>query len=305
MTTRPEKTFCDIEFVSVDNLQGAEVAVFSACHGSPYEPGVPSHAANGAKAVREALSWYSSNPEQLDLDTMKPVFGGMVVVDCGDIGGSLTDGPGNRDAIGGITRRVLSAGAVPILLGGDDSVPIPFIEAIADLGPLTVIQIDAHIDWREEVNGERFGFSSTMRRCAEFPNVTGIIQVGGRGPGSARQADLEAAKAWGVKFFFARDLHRNGLQPVLDAIPTGANVVLAIDVDGLDPSVVPGVVLPAFGGLSYAQVCEIILAAAEKANIVGADFVELVPARDPAGFGVAAVARLACVAIASAGKVPG
>ncbi len=301
----PEKTFCDLPFRRLDQLGGADVAVFSACHGSPYKPGVPSHAAGGAPAVRAALSWYSSNPEQLDLDTMKPVFGGKLAVDCGDIGGSTTDGAANRAAIGRATRAILDAGAVPVLLGGDDSVPIPFIETLAARAPLTVIQIDAHIDWRDEVDGERFGFSSTMRRSSEFENVREIIQIGGRGPGSARIADLEAARDWGVKFFFARDIHRHGLGPVLDAIPAGADIVLAVDVDGLDPSAVPGVVLPAFGGLSYAQVSEIILTAHEKANIVGADFVELVPERDPAGLGVALVARLVCTAIASAGKPPG
>ena len=131
---------------------------------------------------------------------------------------------------------------MPVLLGGDDSVPIPFIETLAARAPLTVIQIDAHIDWRDEVDGERFGFSSTMRRSSEFENVREIIQIGGRGPGSARIADLEAARDWGVKFFFARDIHRHGLGPVLDAIPAGADIVLAVDVDGLDPSAVPGVV---------------------------------------------------------------
>lgn len=301
---QPDKTFCGLAFRGLDNLQDADVAIFGACHGSPYKPGVPSHAANAPPAIRGALSWYSSNPEQLDLDTMKPVFGGKAVVDCGDVDASLTDGPGNREAIGQATRAILASGSVPILIGGDDSVPIPFIGAIAERAPVVVIQIDAHIDWRDEVGGERFGFSSTMRRCSEFTGVGEIIQIGGRGPGSARQSDLDDAKAWGAKFFFARDVHRNGLDPIVAAIPPGANVVLAIDVDGLDPSVVPGVVLPAFGGLSYFQALEIILRASEKANIVGANFVEMVPERDPAGLGAAVVARLVCAAIASAGRMP-
>ncbi|MEK9755041.1 MAG: arginase family protein, partial [Rhodospirillaceae bacterium] len=276
----PEKTFCDLPFRRLDALAGSEVAIFSSCHGSPYKPGRPSHAANAPAAIRAALSWYSSNPEQLDLDTMKPVFGGEGVFDCGDVGGSLSDGEANRAAIGATTRAILDSGAVPIVIGGDDSVPIPFIEAISERVPVTVVQIDAHIDWRDEVDGERYGFSSTMRRASEFAGVTGIVQIGGRGPGSARQADLDAARAWGVDFFFARDVHKHGLGPVIDVVPEGANVILAVDVDGLDPSVVPGVVLPAFGGLSYAQVTEIILSVMAKANIVGADFVEMVPERD-------------------------
>ena len=170
--------------------------------------------------------------------------------------------------------------------------------------PVVVVQIDAHIDWREEIDGERYGFSSTMRRCSEFKNVRGIIQIGGRGPGSAKPSDLEEARLWGVEFFFARDVHRRGLDPIIATVPERANVVLSIDVDGLDPSVVPGVVLPAFGGLSYTQVTEIILSVMGKANIVAANFVELVSERDPSGLGAMAVARLVCTAIASAGKLP-
>ena len=100
---------------------------------------------------------------------------------------------------------------IPILIGGDDSTPIPFIEATASLMPVVIVQIDAHIDWREEIGGERFGFSSTMRRSSEFENVREIIQIGGRGPGSARPADLAAAQAWGVKFFSPVMFIRTGL----------------------------------------------------------------------------------------------
>ena len=301
---KPENCFCDIEYRALDNLQDVDVAVFSACHGTPYKPGTASHAANAPKAIRHALSWYSSNPEQLDLDTMKSVFGEKTVVDCGDINGSTTDGAANRQAINQTTENILLTDSIPILIGGDDSTPIPFIEAIASQMPVVIIQIDAHIDWREKVSGERFGFSSTMRRSSEFKNVQKIIQIGGRGPGSAKPTDLAAAQAWGVKFFFARDIYKDGLAPVIDAIPRDANIILAIDVDGLDPSVVPGVILPAFGGLSYAHVREIILSVMERANIVGADFVELVPERDPTNLGAMAVARLICMTIASSGKIP-
>ena len=75
---------------------------------------------------------------------------------------------------------------------------------------------------------------------------------------------------------------------------------LAIDVDGIDPAVVPGVILPAFGGLGYQQVLDVILGVAAKARIVGADFVEYVPAKDPGGTGAKAIARLASVAVAAA-----
>jgi agmatinase len=294
---KPDKTFCDVEHAEISNLENADVAIFSSSHGSPYKPGVPSHAANAPAAIRGALSWYSSNPNQFDLDTLKPVFGGKSVVDCGEIPGSLDNGEENRAAIADAARQILVSGVVPILIGGDDSTPVTFIEAIAEAGPVTVLQIDAHIDWREEVDGERFGFSSTMRRASEFPNVERIIQVGARGPGSARERDFEEAQSWGAKFITARMLHSDGLDQVLQEIPADGNIILAVDVDGLDPSVVPGVILPAFGGLSYNQMLEIIIRVSEKAHIIAANFVEYVPERDQTGIGAGAIARIICNAI--------
>ncbi len=297
--TNPDITFCQTPFCDDLTVLDADIAIFGAPHGTPYKPGTPSHAANGAATIRNALSWYSTGLDQFDFDTMTPVFGGNRVVDCGDTGGDLVNGDHNRDAIRETTRTILAAGSMPVLLGGDDSVPIPFIEGYGEhTRKLCVVQIDAHIDWRDEVNGVTHGFSSTMRRASEMDHVTSIIQIGARGPGSARQSDLTDAKAWGVHFFTGRDVHSNGVQPAIDAIPEGSDVVLAIDVDGIDPSVVPGVILPAFGGLSYQQMLDIIHGIAAKARIVGADFVEYVPEKDPTGSGAQAIARLASNVIA-------
>jgi len=69
---------------------------------------------------------------------------------------------------------------------------------------------------------------------------------------------------------------------------------LSIDVDGIDPAVVPGVILPAFGGLSYQQMLDVIHGVAERATIVAADFVEFVPQRDIQSRGAQAIARLVC-----------
>ncbi len=298
--TKPDHTFCQTPFCADLAALDADVAVFGAPHGTPYKPGEPSHAAGGAAAVRSALSWYSTGSDQFDFDTMTTVFGGHRVVDCGDAGGDLVDGALNREAIRATTKAILTAGCIPLFLGGDDSVPIPFIEAYAGhSNALCVVQIDAHIDWCHEVNGVTHGFSSTMRRASEMDHVTSIIQIGARGPGSARQSDLADAKAWGVKFFAGRDMHSDGVQAAIGAVPEGSDVVLSIDVDGLDPSLVPGVILPAFGGLGYQQMLDIILGVAARAHIVGATFVEYVPEKDPTGTGAQAIARLASTVIAS------
>ncbi len=303
MTKRiePEQTFCGVPFCADLAALEAEVAVLGAAHGTPYEPGTPSHAANGANAVRSALGWYSANPEQFDFDSMGPLFGGARVVDCGDVAGDLHDGAANRDNIEAAVRGIRTRGAVPLLLGGDDSVPIPLFRAYSEARGIAIVQIDAHIDWRDELRGVREGFSSTMRRASEMAQIERIIQIGARGPGSARAAELEDARAWGAFFHNARAVHAQGVAPALDQVPAGAEVILSIDVDGIDPTVVPGVILPAFGGLSYQQVLDVIHGVAAKAKIIGAAFVEYVPEKDPTGTGAQAIARLASNVIAAVG----
>ncbi len=299
----PAPSFCGVE--TCDDLdalagRGAEVAIFGAGHGTPYRPGRASHAANAPGALRRALGWISAGPSQFDFDSMTPLFNGARVVDCGDLAGSLTDGAANRAAIAGVTGRLLDAGCVPLLLGGDDSTPIPMLSAYAGRrDSLTVVQVDAHIDWRDEVDGVTHGFSSTMRRASEMAQVVRIVQIGARGPGSARRQEVADARAWGAQIFPARELHRTGLQPALDAIPEGGDIFLSIDVDGLDPALVPGVLLPAFGGLGWQQALDVVFGAARRGRIVGAAFVEYAPQADPQGLGAQAVARLACCTIAA------
>ena len=299
---KPERTFCDFPFA--DDLQKIEsdVAIIGARHGTPYQPGIASHAANAAYAVRNALAWYTTNPKQFDFDSMTNVFGGASAVDCGDIQGKLDDGASNRVRIEEVISGVLESGAIPILLGGDDSVPIPFFSAYATHHEFTILQIDAHLDWRDEVKGVTHGFSSTMRRASEMPHVTGMIQVGVRGPGSARKTELADAKEWGSIIFPANEIETHGVTPIIETIPKDTNIVFSIDVDGLDPALVPGILLPAPGGIGYQQMISLINGVATRAKIVGATFVEFVPEKDVNGYGARVIARLASVIIATIGK---
>lgn len=298
---KPDHTFCRVPFEETPSALETDVAILGAPHGTPYRPGEASHAAGGAKAVREALAWYAAGRDQFDFDSLSPVMGAARVVDCGDVPGDLANGAENRAAIAAATKTILQGGVMPLLLGGDDSVPIPFIDAFGRAGrsDIVVVQVDAHIDWRQEVDGVTHGFSSTMRRASEMAHVTGMVQIGARGPGSARRAEYDDARAWGSQIFTAREVHAEGLGPALAAVPEGANVILAIDVDGLDPTLVPGVILPAFGGLTYQQCLDLIQGLAAKARIVGCTFVEYVPEKDPTGTGAQAIARLACNVIAA------
>ncbi|HSH41484.1 MAG TPA: arginase family protein [Arenicellales bacterium] len=297
MTREPATTFCGAAFAEPGELE-ADIAVIGAPYGTPYQPGTASHSAAAPDAIRNALNGYSALAGQMDFDSLQPLFAGATVADVGNVSDNLDDGAANRAAIESATRAVLARKAVPLLLGGDDSVPIPFIQGLAEkYGELTVVQVDAHIDWRDEVDGVTHGYSSTMRRASEMQHVRHIIQIGARGPGSARRQECEAAVAWGAKIFTARDIHGKGLKQAIKAVPRHAPAVLSIDVDGIDPSVVPAVMAPAFGGLTYQQVLDVIQGVAARTRIAGAAFVELAPGRDIQSLGALAVARLACNAI--------
>ena len=205
------------------------------------------------------------------------------LADLGDLETRPDDGPGNRAMIRSCAEAILGAGAVPLMIGGDDSTPIPFIEAFADHGPLTIVQIDAHIDWREERYGEPLGFSSTMRRASEMKHVERIVQIGMRGIGSARKADVEFARAWGAELITSREVLDNGIAGALAKIPDGSRCLITFDCDALDSTVMPAVDYPTPGGLTYNHVTGIIQGVARKARIVGFDLIEFVPDRDTTG----------------------
>jgi len=223
--------------------------------------------------------------------------GGATAVDCGDLPIDPTDAAGNREKITAATKTLLDGRAVPVLLGGDDSVPIPFFHAYQGHGRFTVLQIDAHIDWRDELHGIRLGLSSPMRRASEMGWIERIIQVGARGTGSARLSDFEDARAAGVIFVTAREVAAHGIQAAVEAIPAGANLLITLDCDGLDASIIPGVIGRSPGGLSYWQTVELLHGAAQRARIAGFDLVEFVPERDLEQLGALVAARLVANAI--------
>jgi agmatinase len=267
--------------------------IVGASSATPYAS-VGAYCAGGPAAIRAALAGYAANLGHVDFDTGEPVFAGDApsAADLGDLAFDPADHAANRIAIRQTTRDILAAGAMPILIGGDDSVPIPMIEAFHDKSPVTVVQIDAHIDWREEVGGERWGLSSTMRRASEMPHVTRIVQIGQRAIGSARPGDLADAHAWGVHLFSARAIASGGIEAALAAIPAGGDVIVTFDCDGLDPAIMPGVIGRAPGGLSYWQAVELLAGIAARARIRAFDLVEFMPERDIDGLGALTAARL-------------
>ena len=187
---------------------------------------------------------------------------------------------------------MLDRDAVPVLIGGDDSVPIPLLQAFAGRGEYTVVQIDAHIDWRDEVQEERLGLSSVMRRASEMSHVGRIVQVGQRGVGSARFEELHDAQEWGVEFVPGGEVARDGVSRAVDLVAAKSDVIVCFDFDALDPSIMPAVIARTAGGLSYWQALELLAGVASKARIRGLVMTEFMAERDLDGLGAATAAQL-------------
>lgn len=280
---------------SARTAKGANAAVFGANHGTPYkgiDNRIHTKAADSFRlAVKDDALWV----DHWDFDLDGPMLpdSHFKAVDLGNLATKSADGRGNRKLIENTTRTILKEGAVPIMFGGDDSVPIPFMAGFSGGPPLTVLQIDAHIDWREERYGERYGFSSTMRRASEQPHVWRIVQAGARGIGSARKTEVDIAHDWGAHIITSRQIHHSGINQILEHIEPDSSCLISLDLDALDSSAMPAVAYPSPGGLSYVQVTDLIAGVAAKAKIAGFAMVEFVPKRDTNGTAAFTAARIA------------
>ena len=297
----PSGGFFDLPTAVPGEVRDADIIIIGAPAATPYAS-VGSYCAAAPEAIRAAFGWPGVlGHHDFDIDGyLLPEA--VRALDWGNLDYSDSDFAANRESITGHVKQVLDSGALPLVLGGDDSVPIPVLQAYREHGPLTILQFDAHIDWRDEVGGETMGLSSNMRRASEMGWVENIIQVGARGIGSARPQDRQDALDWGVQFFPMREVLRNGIDPIIDAIPENARLYIALDIDAMDPAVVPAVIGPAPGGFSYWQLLEILQAAVERARIAGFNLVELMPSADIGGRGALVAARIVAVTMALAAR---
>jgi agmatinase len=290
------------------SAKGAAAAVFGAPHGAPYRSIDNRVHATAPAAFRKAMTadadWLSHYDWDFDwaLDGAPLAQPDFTAVDLGDLKTLAKDGAGNARKIEAMTRSICSAGAVPLMFGGDDSTPIPFLNGFAEGPAVTILQIDAHIDWRDEREGERFGFSSTMRRASEMEHVWRIVQAGARGLGSARLQEVNDARNWGARIVPSRRIHREGIDAVLAHIEDGSDCVICLDLDVLDSSVMPAVAAPSPGGLSFLEVTELIAAVADKARIAGFAMVEFVPKHDLTGAMAYTAARIAAHVLAQVAR---
>lgn len=262
----------------------ADVAVL----GAPFDGGTQwrSGARSGPRAIREASTLFSfghAGAYDHEDDLVYLPAETTRIVDIGDADMIHTDTGRSHANIAYAVRKILDAGAMPVVLGGDHSVNIPCIEAFDGHGPLHLVQFDAHLDFVDERHGVRLGHGSPMRRAAEKPYVTGLTQLGIRNVSSTAREGYEAARRLGSDILSVRQIRKLGTEAVLARIPAGVRYYVSIDIDGFDPSIAPGTGTPSHGGFSYYEVLELLDGLARRGRVVGVDLVEVAREYDPAG----------------------
>ncbi|MEQ2457260.1 agmatinase [Flavonifractor hominis] len=183
-------------------------------------------------------------------------------------------------------EEILSAGKLPLLLGGEHLVTLGSVRAVHKRHPeMHIIHFDAHADLRDDYLGAKLSHACVIRRCHELVGDGHIHQF------CIRSGDRE-------EFRFAKDhtdLHPfcfDGLDTLTEALArSGAPVYFTIDLDCLDPSAFPGTGTPEAGGVTFPQLLEAIRMVA-RTNVVGADVNELAPMLDPSGVSTAAACKV-------------
>jgi agmatinase len=273
-----------------DNIQ-ADAAIVGAPFdgGTQWRPG----ARFGPRAIREASTLFAfGHAGAYDHEDDETYLANSRIVDIGDADIVHTNTERSHDNIEFSVRKILAAGAIPIILGGDHSVNIPCIRAFSGQPPVHLVQIDAHLDFVDERHGVRNGHGNPMRRAMEQPHVRGLTQLGIRNVSSTARDGYEDARARGSDILSVRQFRKLGVQAVLERIPAATRYYLSIDIDAFDPSIAPGTGTPSHGGFVYYEVLEFLAGLARRGTIVGVDLVETAPAYDPSGITAILAAQL-------------
>jgi agmatinase len=284
-------TFGKYPYVADWDAIDADVAILGAPFdlGTQWRPG----ARFGPRGVREASTLFSfGHAGAYDHEDDVTYLENARIVDIGDADIVHTDTINSHKNIEFGVRKILAAGALPVVIGGDHSVNIPCINAFSDFGDIHVLQIDAHLDFVDERHGVRFGHGNPMRRAAEKEYVKGLSQFGIRNVSSTAKEGYDDARSRGSDILSVRQIRKLGVDAVAGRVPADVDIYLTIDIDGFDPSIAPGTGTPSHGGFQYYEVLKLIAIIAKRQRIVGIDLVEVAPDYDPPGITTTLAAQL-------------
>lgn len=173
---------------------------------------------------------------------------------------------------GRIVESVVTRNKIPVLLGGEHTVTLAAVEGLRGCKNFGVVQFDAHADLRNSYEGSSFSHACVMRRIAE-QNIP-IFQIGVR---SLSLAEVAFRQEQDIARIDMTDIHRHGIPDPILPRDFPENIYINIDVDGLDPSIMPATGTPEPGGLFWQQLMSIFESIAATRRIIGFDAVELAP----------------------------
>ena len=264
---------------SPDGLDAAFIGV-------PLDTGTSNRA--GARFGPRQIRAESALLRPYNMATGAAPFDTLQVADLGDVAVNPYSLEKSLPIITAFYERVLAAGCTPLTMGGDHTIALPILRAIAaKYGPVALVHVDAHADVNDEMFGEPIAHGTPFRRAVEEGLLAGdkVFQIGLRGTGYAVD-DFDWPRQQGFTVVPAHELWYQSMAPLMarvrEVIGPTHPVYLTFDIDGLDPSFAPGTGTPEIGGLTVPQGLEIIRGC-RGLNIVGADLVEVSPPYDASG----------------------
>jgi guanidinopropionase len=208
------------------------------------------------------------------------------VADLGDAPVNPMSKDRSLEMIQGFYELVRNAGIRPISVGGDHTVPLPILRALAHDRPVGILQIDSHADILDELCGDKVNHATIMRRGHEegLIDADRVVQIGLRGSRFGDD-DIRYGQDAGYRCITMDEYEAMGRAAAIDEILKVLGerpVYISLDIDGLDPSFCPGTPVPEIGGLTPRDV-QVMLRGLAGCDVVGADICEVAPCYDPTG----------------------
>lgn len=217
------------------------------------------------------------------------------VADLGDAPVNPMNKDRSIEMIQGFFEELHGAGIVPIAVGGDHTIPLPILRALAGERPVGVLHFDAHADTLDSLCGSRINHATFLRRAHEEGLVEAerVIQIGLRGS-RFDENDVRFGEDVGFTLVTLDDYEEMGRAAVIETthrVLGEGPVYISLDIDGLDPAYAPGTGVPEIGGLLPRDV-QVILRSLRGRELVGADISEVAPCYDPTGITCITAANL-------------
>jgi agmatinase len=287
------------------SLEGADVAVVGAPMDDlvSYRPGTRF----GPRAIRVATD-EGGEPIAFNIDLGVGALADLHVVDHGDASVIPGDAAASHAAINAAVTRVLVAGAIPVVLGGDHSIAYPNISAVAahhEHGSVAVVQFDTHADTATDIWGVKYSHGSPFRHLVDEGIIPGsrLVQVGLRGYWPYEE-EFDWARSSGVRWHRMEEVVDTGISAVIDRVLQETSdaraLYLSVDIDALDPAYAPGTGTPEPGGLTTRELLRAVRRLLLDHDLAGMEVVEVSPPYDHSGITAMAAHRVVLEALSAA-----